>query len=321
MAKKYSFGKILKITPRFSTILAVLLLLIFFFLPGQNVYEVSFAKRKPPLADLPQNLPSPAPYPVKTTGILPPDLTAQAVLVIDIPSQVVLYQKNQNLRLHPASITKLMTALVALEQYKMEEILTVKTAIFEGRTMGLVPGEKLTFENLLYGTLVHSANDAAYVLAENYPGGVAKFVQRMNEKGRELSLTETNFANPIGFEEKGHYSSAQDLGRLATYALENPIIAKIVGTPAITVADASFRRFYRLENVNQLLGKVPGVLGVKTGWTENAGECLVSAVSKNGRKVLIVVLASKDRFKETEQLINWVFSNFEWKTIGPSRQD
>ncbi|MBI4999533.1 D-alanyl-D-alanine carboxypeptidase [Candidatus Gottesmanbacteria bacterium] len=324
MVQKTLLPKISKKTikaPKSSLVLAVLLFLIFLFLPGQNIYETGFIKKKPPVANLPQSLPTPAPYPVNISGILPPDLTAQAVLVMDIPSQVVLYQKNPKSRLSPASITKLMTALVALEQYKMEDILTVKTPIFEGRTMGLVPGERLTFENLLYGTLVHSANDAAYVLAENYSGGVEKFVQRMNEKASELFLTETNFANPVGFEENGHYTTAQDLARLATHALQNPIIAKTVGTPAITVADVSFTRFYQLENVNQLLGKIPGVLGVKTGFTQNAGECLVTAVTKNGKKILIVILSSKDRFGETQALIDWAFSNFIWESPVLPKQD
>ncbi|TSC53770.1 MAG: D-alanyl-D-alanine carboxypeptidase (penicillin-binding protein 5/6) [Microgenomates group bacterium LiPW_16] len=321
MAKKISPKKSPKRILSFSTILTILVLAIILFLPGQNIYETSFIKKRPPVAETPIVIPTTAPYPVNITGVIPTNLTAQAVLVVDIPSQVALYQKNPKMRLSPASITKIMTALVALETFKMEDVLTVKTQISWGRTMGLITGERLTFENLLYGTLVHSANDAAYTLAENYPGGVEKFVQRMNEKARELFLPDTNFANPIGFEENGHFTTAADLARLATNALENPTIAKIVGIPSITVADANFTRFYQLENVNELLGKIPGVLGVKTGWTENAGECLVTAVTKNGRKVLIVVLASKDRFGETASLIDWVFANHRWETIAPPRQD
>jgi len=317
MAKKTTKRK----TLGFSAALLFLILLIFLFLPGQNIYQASFKSKKPPFIGSPTSIPAPAAYPVNSTGILPPDLTAGAIMVVDIPSGTILFQKNPKSRLSPASITKIMTALVALEQYKMEDILTVKTPIFEGRTMGLTPSERLTFENLLYGTLVHSANDAAYTIAENYPGGVEKFVQKMNEKAKELSLNDTNFANPIGFEEAGHFTTAQDLAYLATFALQNPIIAKIVGTAAITVADANFTRFYQLQNVNELLGKVPGVLGVKTGWTENAGECLVTAITKNDKEILIVLLSSKDRFGEAESLINWAFTNFTWQTIAPPRQD
>lgn len=321
MAKKVSSKKISKRISKFFIILAILVLLIFLFLPGQNIYQASFKSKKPPFIGSPTSIPTPAAYPVNSTGISPPDLTAGAIMVVDIPSGIILFQKNPKVRLSPASITKLMTALVALEQFKMEDILTVKTAVSEGRTMGLIPGERLTFENLLYGTLVHSANDAGFVLAENYPGGSKSFVVRMNQRAKELSLNDTNFTNPIGFEEYSHFTTAADLARLAVFALGNPIIAKIVGTPAITVADVSFSRFYRLENVNQLLGKVPGVLGVKTGWTENAGECLVTAVTKNGKNVLIVILGSEDRFGESENLVNWAFANHRWETIAPPRQD
>ncbi len=304
----------------FSKLSLLLIFLIFLFLPGQNVYQVPFVAKRPQVAGFSSMLPSPAPYPVNSTGVLPPVLTAQAILVTDISSKVVLYQQNQNARLSPASLTKIMTALVTLDQYRMEDVLIVKTVVSEGRKMGLVSGEEMTFENLLYGTLVHSANDAAYTLAENYPGGVSEFVVKMNEKAKKLSLLNTNFTNPIGFEENGHYTTASDLSRLTTYALQNKVLARIVGTPAITVSDSSFTRFHQLENVNKLLGKVSGVWGVKTGWTENAGECLVTAVTKDGRKILTIILSSKDRFGETEQLINWVFGNFHWETIEPPKE-
>lgn len=315
MAKKPSKRK----TIRFSFLLAILFLLFILFLPGQNIYQVNFKEGRPQVAGFATLIPSPVPYPVNMTGLLPGDLSAFGVLVMDIPSRVILYQKNSQLRLSPASTTKIMTALVAMEKYKMEQILTVQTVISEGRVMGLTTGEQMTTENLLYATLVHSANDAAFTLAENYPEGVEKFVERMNQKAAELFLTSTHFTNPIGFEDVNHFTTVKDLSFLANYALINPVIAKIVGTPAITVPNAGFTKFYQLQNVNQLLGKIPGVIGIKTGWTENAGECLVTAVAKNDRKILTVVLDSKDRFGETERLINWVFGNFNWQVIAPPK--
>ncbi len=320
MVKKGLPGKKLKISV-LTLVTAILLAAIFLFLPGQNIYQVSFAERNPLVAGVNITLPSPAPYPVNFTNVTPPDLTARAILIMDIPSGVWLYQKNPQARLSPASTTKVMTALVALDYFKMDDILTIKTPITEGRVMGLVPGEKLTFENLLYGALVHSGNDAAYAIADNYPGGVSAFVEKMNEKARELSLSGTRFDNPIGFEGNDHFTTAEDLARLANVALKNPTIARIVGTPAITVADAGFSRFYQLENVNQLLGKIPGVLGIKTGWTENAGECLVTAITRDNKKILIVVLDSKDRFGETTALIDWTFNNFQWQVIAPPTPD
>ena len=317
MAKKNSLHEISKI----SLLLLSLILLFFFLLPGQNIYQKNENEKIPPLLDFPLTIPTPAPYPMNLSGVLSPQLSAEAILVIDLPSQIVLLQKNPQMRLAPASTTKLMTALVALDQYKLDDVLLVEKVISEGKTMDLAVGDKLTVENLLYGLLVHSANDAAFVLAQNYPGGEDRFMEKMNQKAREFSLEDTHFTNPAGFEENAHYTSARDLARLATIALNNPTIAKIVGTPAITVHDVGFTRFYKLENVNALLGKIPGVLGVKTGWTENAGECLITALNKNGKKILIVVLGSQDRFGETNTLINWVFGNFTWQIIEPSRKD
>ncbi len=320
MAKKISSGQKLRISV-FSLLLAILFLAIFLFLPGQNVYQTNLSQGKPLVAGLSVSLPTPAPYPVNITGLLPPELTAQGIVVTDISSEVPLYEKNSHLRLAPASTTKIMSAAVALEKFKMDDILTVKTALTEGKVMGFVPGEKFTFENLLYGMLVDSANDAAYTIAENYPGGLSQFIERMNIKAKELKLLETNFTNPIGFEDNNHYTTPADLARLSVYSLNDPTITKIVGIPSITVSDITFTRFYSLTNVNQLLGKIPGVTGFKTGWTENAGECLVTTVQKGDRRILIVILGSKDRFGETKTLIDWVFGNFSWEVISPSTPD
>ena len=183
--------------------------------------------------------------------------------------------------------------------------------------MDLVEGEKITVENLLYGVLVHSANDAAYTLAENYPGGFSEFIKAMNQKAKELNLENTHFVNPAGFDDNKQYTTAKDLARLSIFALENPLIAKMVGTVAITVSDVDYRYFHALTNVNELLGKVSGVAGVKTGWTKNAKENLINLTKKNGHEVLTVVLGSEERFAETEILTNWIFKNYEWKDFNP----
>lgn len=258
------------------------------------------------------DLPLPPPYPVNQTAELPPDLSASGILIKDLPSGVIIYAKNEKMKFLSASTTKIMTALVALDQYKLDDILTVKKVITEGKTMGLVAGEKLTMESLLYGALVHSANDAAYTLAENCPGGVEKFIEKMNQKALNLGLTGTRFTNPVGFDDVNQYTTASDLAKQAEVALGNKIFAKIVGTKGITVSDTSFTYFHDLKNVNELLGKIAGVSGVKTGFTQNAGEILVSEVKKNGKSVIFVVLKSADRFGDTTKLIDWVFTNFVW---------
>lgn len=293
-----------------------LLFLTFLFLPGQNKYEKENAAfNKASILKIP-NLPSPAPYPVNVKRELPPSLSSQGVVIEDLTSGVFLYKKNEEAIFSPASTTKIMTALIALDYYSQDAILEVSQPHLDGRTMGLLDGEKITVENLLYGLLIHSANDAAYVLAENYPGGISSFVQAMNKKAKEINLEKTNFVNPVGFEDPNHYTTPKDLARLAAFALKDKRIEKIVGIKAITIADVTYTYFHNLENVNQLLGKVAGVAGVKTGWTENAGECLVSLVERDGRKIIIVLLRSQDRFGETEKLINWVFNNFSWQEIN-----
>ena len=245
----------------------------------------------------------------------PPSISAEGVLIKDLDSGAVIYSKQSKVKFSPASTTKIMTALIALQNFQLEDILKVKTVIKESRVMGLISGEEITLESLLYGILVHSANDAAFVVAENYDGGVEGFVERMNQEAKKLHLENTHFSNPIGFDNEVQYTTAEDLAKLSQVALKNKIFSKIVGTKSITVSDVHFKYFHELTNVNRLLGKIPGMSGVKTGYTQNAGEVLVSEVKKYGHPVLFVILKSQDRFAETVKLIDWVFANFTWTPI------
>lgn len=294
-------------------------LLTFFFLllPTQNhdLY-LKIPLGKSVIRSVNIQLPKISLYPVNATGQPAPFLTAFAALVIDVPSKTIIFAKNTDYRLFPASTTKIMTALVALDQWQLDDILEVKTVYHIGQTMGLEKGEKITLENLLYGLLVQSGNDAAYTLAENYPGGVQKFVVAMNQKGKELNLRQTNFKNPTGVDTYGHLTTVHDLGILASEAMKNKTFAKIVATSTITVSDITGEIQHELENINQLVGKVSGVKGVKTGWTENAGECLVAYTKRDKGEIISVVLGSNDRFKETQALIEWVFKNFTWEATN-----
>lgn len=209
-----------------------------------------------------------------------------------------------------------MTALVVLENYKLDQVLMVnELEEIDGQKMKLLPGEKISVENLVYGLLVASANDAAFVLAENFPKGETGFIWAMNQKAQELGLNQTNFSNPVGFDEPNHYSTAADLAKLGVIAMKNPQITRIVSTQKIIVSDTEGKIFHTLININSLLGKIPGVKGIKTGWTQVAGECLVSFVERDGKKIIVVILGSQDRFKETEKIINWVFENFSWESF------
>lgn len=295
----------------------LILILLFGNLPIQNAYSIrAFTESYQPVKEI--AIPTPAPFPENRTGMPAPELSATGVMVIDIPSGTTLYDKNPDLRLYPASTTKIMTALVALDEYKLEEVVKVNTVVTEGQVMRLVKDETITVENLLYGILVHSANDAAFALAEHHPEGYDVFINKMNQKAADLHLNNTHFDNPIGFDSEQHYTTTSDLARLALVALQNPTITKIAGVTQITVADTEYLHFHPLKNINELVGKIPGVSGLKTGFTEAAGQSLVTTAQRNGHHVLTVVLKSEDRFGETALLLEWIFANFSWKDMSPS---
>lgn len=246
-----------------------------------------------------------------------PILSAQGVIAADLDSGITLYEKNADAELLPASTTKIVTALVSLDAYKLDQVLTVgKGAAVDGQKMGLHVGEKMKFEDLFYGLLVYSANDAAVTLAQNYNGGYDAFISAMNAKAKELSMKNSYFDNPVGLDTNGQRSTAKDLIRVSEVAMRIPQFAKVVGTKQITVSDITGKNSYYLKNINQLLGVVPGVAGVKTGWTENARENLVTYIERDNHKVMIALLGSQDRFGETKELINWIFKSYEWQEVS-----
>jgi len=248
-----------------------------------------------------------------------PLLSAQGALAVDLDSGVSLYEKNSDKTLLPASTTKIVTALVSLDAYSLDQILTVpKGAGVDGQKMGLYTGEQMKVEDLLYGLLVFSANDAAMTLAVNYPGGYDAFISAMNTKAAELSMTNSYFENPVGLDGSRQVTTAKDLVRVSEVAMRNPIFSKIVGTKSITVTDVTGKSKYNLKNLNELLDSVTGVAGIKTGWTENARENLVTYVERDGHKIVIAVLGSQDRFGETKELINWIFANYQWQEVNPN---
>jgi D-alanyl-D-alanine carboxypeptidase len=186
--------------------------------------------------------------------------------------------------------------------------------------MNLVAGERISVENLLYGLLVYSANDAAEALAKNYVGGRSEFIHLMNVKARSLGMTSTNFTNPAGFENGEHVTTAKDMTIASLYAMKNPYFAKLVSTKEITVKSTDGLFSHKLTNINKLLGEVEGLKGVKTGWTENARENLVSFVERNDHEVVVTLLGSQDRFGETEELISWIFENYSWRKVNSEAQ-
>ncbi len=241
-----------------------------------------------------------------------PKISARAALVEDFESGTILYQKNIFDPLPPASTTKIMTALIASEHFKPGDVLTVPSeALVGGSSMGAVAGERLSFRSLLYGMMLNSGNDAAYTIAWNFPGGVGAFIDRMNQKASELGLKNTHFENPAGFDSSNHFSSASDLAKLAKIVAEDYQMAKVVSTKETSVASWDKTNQHILKNLNKLLEE-DGVVGIKTGYTENAKENLVGLIERDGHKILTVILNSDDRFGETKTLIDWVEQNYSW---------
>jgi serine-type D-Ala-D-Ala carboxypeptidase (penicillin-binding protein 5/6) len=255
------------------------------------------------------------PLPILSVGSIYPDFSAESITAIDINSGVDLYNKNSDKKLLPASTTKIVTALVSIDYYPMQKRITIDNLKVDGQKMGLMPNEEITVRDLLSGLLIFSANDAAEVLAANYPGGRDEFIKAMNSKAEELNLSSSHFTNPSGLDDAGISTTSRDLVRAATEAMQNQIFREIVGTKSKTVSSTDGKIKHKLSNLNQLLGTVDGVLGVKTGWTENAKENLVTYIERDDKKVMIAVLGSKDRFGETKMLIDWIFANYEWRSV------
>ena len=296
--------------------LSAIYTLLFLFYPGDFYYFHLFAYnsniflQKEKKINLQLN-----PFPYLKSPIYP-EISALGVYVVDLASFTPIFEKNSQSRFLPASTTKIITALVAFEHYQLDDVLTVKREYYQPQIMGLAVGEKISFENLLYGLLIHSGNDAALALADNFPGGEKKFIEEMNKKARSLLMTNSNFKNPTGFDEFGQYTTPFDLALAAREFLKNKKLAKIASVKNITVSDVDFKYFHPLQNINKLLGEIPGVGGLKTGYTENAGENLISFYKKNHRQFIIVVLKSEDRFLDTKNIINWIDDNVEYAPIN-----
>lgn len=235
-------------------------------------------------------------------------ISAQSAIVFEKESRVVVYEKESNYRFTPASTTKIMTTLLALENYDLDSYVRVPDDIrtVEGSSMGLVGGESVQMRTLLYGMMLPSGNDAAYFVASLDPKGRDGFVAKMNEKARELKMFNTRFVDSSGYDDS-NYTTAFDLARLASYALDNPTFATIVQTRSIVLTDQSGLVTYHLSNLNELLAD-SGVIGIKTGFTNEAGQVLVTSFVDRGRTYIIVVLKSTNRFADTRVIMDSIKS-------------
>lgn len=224
------------------------------------------------------------------------DTSATAAILMDGDTGEVLYEKNPDRQMLIASTTKLMTALVALEQGGLQQEITVTGGhMAEGSSMYLRPGEKLTLETLLYGLLLSSGNDAALAVTECM-GGAVPFVARMNEKAAELGMENTHFANPNGLDDEAHYSTAEDMAKLAAAAMDDPVLRRVASTRTARIGGRT------LTNHNKLLSRVEGCVGLKTGYTRAAGRTLVSCAERDGVRLVAVTLQDGDDWNDHASL-------------------
>lgn len=244
----------------------------------------------------------------KNNLMISPIITARNAIVIDMESGAVLYEKNSNDQVPIASITKLMTNYIIVQENNLDEIVKISTkaANEPGSTMGLFSGEAISVRNLIYGSLMNSGNDASTALAEYNAGSVSAFVDKMNQKVDELGLYNTHYQNAHGIDQNNHYSSAMDVAKIAQEIYKNEFIQEVVQTKTIIVTSETGKTKHNLRSTNDLLDSYLNIKGLKTGTTPLAGECLTAiAELENKKQLLTVVLGSSNRFKDSKILIDW----------------
>lgn len=259
-----------------------------------------------------------------------PKITATSAILVEVSTGRILYEKNSTKQMYPASVTKILTAIVVLENSKLDDIVTVHESSIQSVPDGYVTcdlhdGEELSVKDLLYALLVKSANDAAYVLAEHIGGSIEGFAEMMNNKAKEIGCNNSHFVNPNGIHDEEQYTTAYDLYLMADYAMKNETFRSIVATTSYTLPSTNMHqdKDRTFKNTNELLNKnsksyyYSNAIGIKTGFTSEAGECLVAQSSRDGLEFISVVLDSSltpeglhGRFIDTKKLFNYAYDNF-----------
>lgn len=236
---------------------------------------------------------------------------AAAAVLFDKATGEVLYEKNSKERMSIASTTKIMTAIIVIENADLSATHTVSfsESAVEGSALGIKAGDKISVKNLLHGLMIVSGNDASFALATATSGTVEAFVGLMNKKARQLNLANTHFTNPAGLSDDEHYSSAYDLAKLTSYALDNPIFSQLCSLKDYKLTLISPKKSIYLHNHNRLLSEYSGCIGVKTGYTERAGRCLVSAAKRNSQVLIAVTLNDGDDWKDHKKMLDFGFAS------------
>ena len=239
--------------------------------------------------------------------------SASAAILVDVDSGRVLYEQNADARMLIASTTKILTALVAIEEGNLSDMVTVsrQAALTEGSAMYLQEGEQLTLETLLYGLLLCSGNDAAVAVAEHVGGSLEGFVDRMNRRAKELGMDHSSFANPNGLDDENHYSTARDMALLACAAANNETLMRIASTKTVSIGGRT------MTNHNKLLRYMEGCTGLKTGFTKAAGRTLVSCAEQNGQRLAAVTLQDGNDWADHQALYEYGFSTYpaHWAAV------
>lgn len=251
-----------------------------------------------------------------------PTLAAQTAILIEQSSGKVLWGQNQNQRMYPASTTKIMTAMLALEKLKMTDKITLPSDFVNVGETGLAlrAGTTQTAEELMMAMMLYSANDAAQAVAIGTAGSVDAFVEQMNARVAEMGLTGTHFANPHGLHNENHYTTAYDLAMIARKALDNEEFRRIINTKSYTVKNLNGEDDYQVYNRNDLLSQYSLADGVKTGYTRQAGNTFVGSATKDGMQLIAVVMNSTDIYGDAKALLSWGFDNFSPTQILEANQ-
>lgn len=317
---------VLKISNKIWIVLIVILILAIFY-TGLRINNFSndantTGKVKGIISEIPQMLNSDIKTIPQKNNSLKVNILAKNYVLIDTDSFYPLLEKDSHSQVAIASTTKIMTAIIALENFDLKDVVSIskEAASQIGSDIELRIGEKLTIESLLYALLVKSGNDAAMALAEHLPGGFPAFVEKMNKKANYLGLKNTNYKDPAGLDDSG-YSSAYDLAIVTAYAMRNPIFNKIIRTQEFTITSLDGKISHRLESSNRLIKSdeplyYPLAIGVKTGFTPMAGHSLVSAGESNGKKLISVILNTYENTvdasaKESRKLLKYGFEDYQ----------
>lgn len=265
-----------------------------------------------------------------------PQINSRIALIYDRTSGKIMYEKNGNKQTPMASTTKIMTAIVVLENANLKDVVTIdsKAAGMGGSRLGLKKNDKITVNDLLYGLMLRSGNDAAVALANYVGGSIEGFAEMMNAKAKEMGLTNSHFVVPHGLDNEGHYTTAYELAKMADYALQIEKFKEIVSTYSATITINGYPK--AINNTNKLLGSVAGVYGVKTGFTNGAGRCLVAACERDNLDIITVIIGAdtnNQRTEDSKELIEYAYKEFEvvgikeilemqweqWKAINQGR--